>query len=224
MRKKSKKLEAKRKRSVNLRKLTLLRIPKMLRHERKANRQGFKFIAGLDEAGRGPLAGPVVAAAVILKDVVFKARIDDSKRLTPKLRSLAYREILEKAWIGVGIVCEKVIDQVNIYNATIAAMEQAVANLSKTPDYLLIDGTLKLDLNCGKRCIIRGDSKSLSIACASIVAKVVRDDMMHGYHKKFPKYGFDRHKGYGTKEHFSLIKRYGPSPIHRMSFYPLRSY
>jgi len=196
----------------------------MLRHERRISKLGFKLIAGVDEVGRGSVAGPVVAAALILKDVVFEARIDDSKRLTPHSRIAAYSEIIKKAWIGIGIISEKIIDRVNIYNATVMAMERSIANLSKNPDFVLIDGVLKVKIPCDKQCIIRGDSKSLTIACASIVAKVTRDNMMLKYHKKFPRYGFNQHKGYGTKNHFLCIKRYGPSVIHRMSFSPLRDY
>jgi len=165
----------------------------------------------------------VVAASLILKSTHFKNRIDDSKKLTPKSRLLAYREIIEKAWIGVGIKNEKVIDEVNIYRATAMAMEEAVKNLEVKPDYLLVDGRVRLKTHCQKAYIIGGDSKSLSIACASIIAKVTRDKIMEKYHKKYPKYGFLRHKGYGTKEHFHRLMKHGPSPIHRFTFNPLKS-
>ena len=200
-----------------------LKPKKLLHHEKKARRAGYKLIAGIDEAGRGPLAGPVVAASLILKDTHFENRIDDSKKLTPRARLLAYQEILEKAWIGIGIKNEKIIDNVNIYQATAMAMEEAVENLEIKPDYLLVDGRVRLKTPCKKAYIIGGDSKSLSIACASIIAKVTRDRIMIKYHKKYPKYGFLRHKGYGTKLHFQRLMKHGPSPIHRFTFNPLKS-
>ena len=195
----------------------------MLYHERKANKRGFRRVAGIEEAGRGPLAGPVVAASLILKQTRFKNRIDDSKRLTPRARLLAYGEILGKAWIGIGVVSEKVIDKINIYNATALAMEKAVRNLKVKPDFLLVDGRIKLKTPCRKSNIIKGDSKSLSIACASIIAKVTRDRMMCEYHKKYPRYVFFRHKGYATAEHVRRLMKYGPSPIHRASFNPVKT-
>lgn len=195
----------------------------MLKHERKARKAGFRRIAGIDEAGRGPLAGPVVASALILKETHFKHRIDDSKKLTPRARNLAYEEILKKAWFGIGIISEKIIDEINIYRATARAMEVAVKNLRVRPDYLLVDGRIRIKAPCKKESIVGGDSKSLSIACASIVAKVTRDRIMCDYHKKYPVYGFLRHKGYGTKEHRRLLQKHGPSPIHRFTFNPLKS-
>ena len=170
------------------------------------------------------MAGPVVAAALLLKDTRFKNRIDDSKKLTPKMRLLAYKEILKKASVGIGIVGEKRIDEINIYNATGAAMEEAVKKLRVKPDFLLIDGRVRFRAACRKAYIIGGDSKSLSIACASIIAKVTRDKMMIKYHKKFPQYGFARHKGYGTKEHFRCLRKHGPSPIHRTTFNPVKQF
>jgi len=182
------------------------------------------LIAGVDEAGRGPLAGPVVAACVILKDLrpKFRNRIDDSKVLSPKARLKAYDEIRKKAFFGVGITDEKKIDSLNIYKATILTMEKAVKGLGVKPDFLLIDGNLKLKVPCKKANIIGGDSKSLSIACASIIAKVTRDRIMDKYHKTYPHYGFKYHKGYGTKRHFEALSEYGPSPIHRMTFRPIK--
>lgn len=164
----------------------------------------------------------MVAASVVLKTTRFAERIDDSKKLTPKMRSVAYREIMKKAHVGVGIVSEKIIDEINIYNATVKAMEKALARLAIKPDYLLVDGRVKLSFPCKKSYIIGGDSKSLSIACASIVAKVTRDRIMEKYHKKYPSYGFMKHKGYGTKEHMSCLLKHGPSPIHRFTFNPLK--
>lgn len=190
----------------------------MLLFEKRARKKGHNLIAGIDEAGRGPLAGPVVASAVILKDLNFTCEIDDSKRLTPKKRFRASTEICDKAVIGVGIVSEQIIDKINIRQATIMAMEEAVSNLNVEPDILLIDGNIKLNLPCPQKPIIRGDARSASIAAASIIAKVTRDLMMHDYHKKYPQYRFDLHKGYGTRLHIKRLKRYGISPIHRRTF------
>jgi len=190
----------------------------MLYHERRLTRQGKKRIAGIDEAGRGPLAGPVVAAAVILKDFKFKNRIADSKALTRISREKAYEEILQKADVGIGIVGEKIIDTVNILRASLRAMELAVSDLGVKPDFLLIDGNIHPELPHPKTTIIDGESHSISIACASIIAKVTRDFIMSYYDTVYPEYGFARHKGYGTKLHFLAIRRFGPSPIHRRSF------
>ena len=196
---------------------------RMLRHERKLHKAGYSRVAGIDESGRGPLAGPVVAACVVLKDFSFNVRIDDSKKLTPKARLKAYTEIDKKASFGIGIVNERIVDQINIYKATIVAMGLAIQDLTQKPDYLLIDGNMRLDLPYKKICIVKGDSKSLSIACASIIAKVTRDRIMEKYHKKYPNYGFIRHKGYGTKQHKEAIKEFGPSPIHRFTFNPIKT-
>jgi len=178
----------------------------------------FKCIAGIDEAGRGPLAGPVVAASVVLREFNFTVRIDDSKKLNASAREHAYSQILEKAHIGIGIVPEGIIDKINIYQATILAMEMAVLNLEVVPDLLLIDGNIRLRLSYSQRGIIGGDEKYLSIACASIVAKVTRDRLLTFYDGLFPEYGFRRHKGYGTRQHISILHKKGLSPIHRHSF------
>ncbi|MDD5072802.1 MAG: ribonuclease HII [Candidatus Omnitrophica bacterium] len=190
----------------------------MLYHERKLSRQGKKQVAGIDEAGRGPLAGPVVAAAVILRDLRFKNRIADSKVLSRFARERAYEEILRKADIGIGIVGEKDIDRINILRASLHAMELAVYDLGIRPDHLLIDGNIQPELPHPKTTLIGGESRSISIACASIVAKVTRDFIMTYYDALYPEYGFARHKGYGTRLHFIAIRRFGPSPIHRRSF------
>lgn len=190
----------------------------MLYHERKLTRQGKKRIAGVDEAGRGPLAGPVVAAAVILRDFKFKNRIADSKKLTRPSRERAYEEIFKKADVGIGVVGEKDIDKINILRASLHAMELAVYDLGVKPDYLLIDGNIQPELPHPKTAIINGESRSISIACASIIAKVTRDFIMSYYDVLYPMYGFARHKGYGTKSHFLAIRRFGPSPVHRRSF------
>jgi ribonuclease HII len=198
----------------------------MLYYERKAKREGYSFIIGVDEVGRGPLAGPVVAAAVKLKKTRFKNLIDDSKKLTPLQREKAFKEIYQNAVVGLGILNEAAIDDMNILNATKFVMEQAVANLiyvsrakiNKNKVIVLVDGNLCLGLPFKLKSIIRGDSKSLSIASASIVAKVVRDRIMCIYDCIYPEYKFVQHKGYGTLEHFRAIKEHGPCPIHRRSF------
>jgi ribonuclease HII len=153
----------------------------------------------VDEAGRGPLAGPVVAAAVILKTFNFSSRIDDSKKLSPKNRERAYAEIMKKAFVGVGIIDEKIIDRINIYQATKRAMHAALSNLKQTPEYVIVDGNIRLATACPVKCIPGGDAKSMSIAAASIVAKVTRDRIMDKYDADYPQYGFSRHKGYGTR-------------------------
>lgn len=192
-------------------------------NERSLNSSGYRSIAGVDEAGRGPLAGPVVAAAVILKTLKFKERIDDSKKLSASKREKAYREIVKKAHVGVGIVGEKTIDRINIYQATKKAMLLALSKLKIPPEYVIVDGNMKIPTKCPIKCIPQGDSKSISIAAASIIAKVTRDRMMVGYDAIYPQYDFARHKGYGTRAHIAALKNHGPSPIHRRSFRPVKS-
>jgi ribonuclease HII len=196
---------------------------RLLLHEKRLSSAGYRAIAGVDEAGRGPLAGPVVAGAVILKSLDFRHEIDDSKKLSDKKRRKAYGEIIRKAAVGIGIVGEKRIDEINIYRATIEAMQAAVANLKIPPDYIIVDGRMKLAAKGPVKCIVGGDSKSLSIAAASIIAKVSRDDIMLSYHDKYPQYGFARHKGYATSYHKHALKKHGPSPIHRMTFAPVKN-
>ncbi len=196
---------------------------RLLLHERNLNRSGYSSVAGVDEAGRGPLAGPVVAGAVILKDFFFKERIDDSKKLSAKLREKAYAEIFKKSIVGVGIVDEKTIDKINIYQATKRAMQIAISNLELPPDFVIVDGKMKIVTKCPLKCIVGGDSKSLSIAAASIIAKVTRDRIMLEYDSIYPQYGFARHKGYGTKAHMEALKTNGASPIHRRSFNPVKN-
>ncbi len=208
-----------------------LRRRRVFAPERAAWKKGFCLVAGVDEAGRGPLAGPVTAAAVLVRDFDFSAKIDDSKRLTPGQRERAFREIRERALVGVGIVDEKLIDRINILAATARAMEQAIAGLvSRLPAAgtggrkicFLVDGRMKLDVPYAYRTIVAGDRLSFSIACASIVAKVTRDRIMTRFDRRFPEYGFARHKGYGTSDHLERIRRFGPSPIHRFSFQPVK--
>lgn len=187
--------------------------------ERKARRLGYRFIAGIDEAGRGPLAGPVVAAAVIFTPGYRNEEIGDSKKLTPLKRERLYSRILHDARaVGIGTAEHDVIDRVNILQATLLAMEQAVASLSVAPDYLLIDGLNTLTLPIPQEAIIRGDSRSLSVAAASIIAKVSRDRIMDDYHDRYPQYNFRKNKGYPTKEHREAIATCGRCDIHRRSF------
>ena len=216
------------------------------KEETKLWRKGYEFVVGLDEVGRGPLAGPVCAAAICvfkktqIAAAKFKVRnstlrlrsgqelkifdgIRDSKKLTAKQRERWHKVLINNPEIkwGVGIVSEKIIDKINILQATKLAMRRAITNLKIEPDYLLLDGSFLLeDLLISQKSIIRGDEQVFSCAAASIVAKVTRDRLMCKYHKRFPQYGFDRHKGYGTKRHFEKIQKHGPCKIHRLSFAP----
>lgn len=199
----------------------------MLYYERKLTKRGRHVIIGVDEVGRGPLAGPVVAAAVTLKTMRFKNRIDDSKKLTPRARERAFPELINKSLFGIGIVDEKRIDQLNIQVATRLAMEGAIQGLidklktakERKNVHILIDGNIKLNTHLASTNIVRGDSKSKSIAAASILAKVIRDRLMSLYDRIYPQYGFSKHKGYGTQMHRLALKKFGPSSIHRMSFH-----
>lgn len=196
------------------------RLTKMLEYENALKTEGYKLICGIDEAGRGPLCGPVVAAAVILKDGVLIEGVNDSKKLSEKKREELYDKIIENTLaVGIGISDVDVIEKVNILNATKLAMAEAVKKLGIHPDYALIDGNQRvLQILVPQKTIIKGDSASLSIACASIVAKVTRDRLLIEYDKKYPMYGFKKNKGYGTKLHIDAIKEYGLTDIHRPSF------
>jgi ribonuclease HII len=180
---------------------------------------GYRNIAGIDEAGRGPLAGPVVAAAVIFSRGWIDEEITDSKRLSPKKREELYAKILSGSRsVGIGVVDQGEIDRTNILQATLKAMEMAVRKLSPSPDYLLVDGIHGPPIHIPQRLIRGGDTISISIAAASIVAKVTRDRLMIEHHERFPQYNFARHKGYGTKEHLEAIRKFGYCEVHRMSF------
>ncbi len=187
---------------------------------RKLHIKGYKYIAGIDEAGRGPLAGPVVASAVIFGQDTLIPGIDDSKKLSADKRDYYYDIINEKAIAsGVGIVNNKIIDRINILQATFKAMRLAINNLNIESDYILVDGNRIIpDIKNSQEAIVDGDSKVTSIAAASILAKVSRDRIIDKYDKIYPEYGFIRNKGYGTEEHILALKKYGPSPIHRFSF------
>ncbi len=190
-----------------------------LKFEKEYSNKGYKYICGCDEAGRGPLAGPVVVASVImpLDDIITD--IDDSKKLSEKKREELYDVIISKAIaFRVSIISEKVIDEINILNATKKGMEDAINNLSVKPDFALVDAVKGLKLNCEYLPIIKGDYLSYSIGSASIIAKVTRDRLMKDLAKKYPNYQFDKHKGYGTKQHIELLKKYGKCEIHRESF------
>lgn len=190
-----------------------------------ARRQGFISIAGVDEAGRGPLAGPVVAAAVILPEGLLISGVDDSKKLSAAKRNSLFDIIMEQAVsVGVGISDNETIDRINILQATLRAMEAAVELLSPRPDCLLIDGISKTALQIHQKTIKKGDSLSLSIAAASIIAKVTRDRMMESYEIQYPGYGFAGHKGYGSASHLAAIAALGPTPIHRLTFRGVREY
>lgn len=195
------------------------RIENMKKIETEKRNLGYKVICGVDEAGRGPLCGPVVAGAVILKEDEYIEEINDSKKLTEKKREKLFDEINEKALaVGVGIVYEDEIDEINILNATKKAMKMAVDNLKIKPDIVLIDGNQDVKMDTDTETVIKGDALSMSIAAASIIAKVTRDRMLIEEDKKYPEYGFAKHKGYGTKQHIEAIKKYGLCKIHRKTF------
>lgn len=190
----------------------------MLRYEREWQAKGCNLIAGVDEVGRGPLAGPVVVASVIMPTDDLIPEVNDSKQVSEKKREKLYPIILEKAIsYSFAVVDEKVIDEINILRATKRAMQNAISGLSVSPDVVLIDA-VKLDIPYQSQSIIKGDANSYNIACASIIAKVYRDRMMVEYAKIYPEYGFEKHKGYGTAEHIRAIGEYGASPIHRLTF------
>ncbi len=204
---------------------------RLSRYEQQVKRQGFNLIIGVDEAGRGPLAGPVVAAAVALKRQKFSHLITDSKQMTAQARQEAFHEILDNAYVGVGIISEVVIDRINILQATYVAMTNAITQLilrlhrvekeQRDPSQvcLLIDGPqFKSDLPYAYKAIIDGDEKIFSISCASIIAKVTRDRILKMYDQIYPLYGFRQHKGYATLEHRNAIDKHGVSLIHRRSF------
>jgi ribonuclease HII len=187
--------------------------------EKIAARRGFTAIAGVDEAGRGALAGPVVAAAVILSPEGDFTGIDDSKKLTPDVRDTLFDRIMEQAHaVGIGFADHLLVDQINVLQATLHAMVQAVRNLSTSPDFLLVDGISVPPIPIPCRTIKKGDSASVSIASASIIAKVTRDRLMRSFEDEYPGYGFAIHKGYGSRAHLSAISNLGPCSIHRATF------
>ena len=199
--------------------------PDLWSFENKAIENGFSRIAGIDEAGRGPLAGPVVSAAVILPLSFQVSDIRDSKKLTPKKRIDLYEKIYEHAVaIGVGIIDAIEIDRINILKASLLSMAISVENLVPQPDCLLIDGKFQISSSLPQKPIVKGDNLSISIAAASIVAKVTRDRLMERYHLDYPQFGFSKHKGYPTKAHKEAIREFGCCPIHRRSFKGVKEY
>lgn len=200
-----------------------LRLEKMLAYEKELYTQGIQLIAGVDEVGRGPLAGPVVAAAVILPKACKIPGLNDSKKIPKSKHKEIYEAVLQNAIaIGIGVKDNQVIDQVNIYEATKLAMMEAIGQLDPQPQHLLIDA-MKLDLPIPQTSIIKGDANSLSIAAASIVAKVTRDQMMEEFDQKYPGYDFAQNAGYGTAKHLAGLDKLGVTPIHRRSFEPVKS-
>ena len=200
------------------------RLLKMYAYEHEAWARGHEIVAVVDEAGRGPLAGPVSVAAVILPHDLCLPKLNDSKKLSAKVREELFDEIQEKAIaVGTALIDAQTIDRVNIYQATINGMYEAIFSLQPEPQEVLIDAVPLENLPMASQSIIKGDAKSASIAAASIIAKVTRDRLMDEYDKIYPEYGFAQHKGYGTAQHIEALKKYGPCPIHRRSFEPVRS-
>jgi ribonuclease HII len=182
--------------------------------------RGARVVAGVDEAGRGPLAGPVVAAAVILPQGYQNPDIKDSKQISSRRRDILYDLIREESLaVGIGVIESTVIDQVNILQATFLAMKDALAELSIPPDFILVDGNQRIPVSVFQKTIVKGDCLSISIAAASIIAKVSRDRIMEMYHRQFPQYHFQKNKGYGTAQHQLALQQYGPCKIHRRSFH-----
>ena len=198
------------------------RIRKMLRYERNLWNEGKKYVAGLDEAGRGPLAGPVVAAAVVFYENPQISMINDSKKLTEEVREYLFDLISNETLCGIGAAEVGEIDRINIYQASFLAMDRALENLNTQPEHLLVDGRAFPRNDIPFTTIVKGDSISYSVAAASILAKVTRDRMMREYDQEFPQYGFANHKGYATREHLDAIEEFGYCPIHRRSFHPKR--
>ena len=189
------------------------------KYEHECNEEGYSVVCGVDEAGRGPLAGPVCAAAVILPEAIEIPGLNDSKKLTDKKRRELYDVIMDQAVAyAVALVDEKTIDEINILQATFLAMSQAVDGLSVVPDIVLVDGNRAPALSAPVKTVVKGDSLSASIAAASILAKVTRDRLMELIDEEYPQYGFAVHKGYGTKRHYEALREFGATPIHRMSF------
>jgi ribonuclease HII len=188
-------------------------------YESAARKSGFRLIAGVDEAGRGPLAGPVVAAAVMLPENALLKGVKDSKAMTARAREEAFFLVIATALaVGVGVVSANHIDKGNILKASLEAMKRAVLCLEPAPDFLLVDGTHPVPVAVPHRCLVGGDRVSLSVSAASVIAKVYRDRIMRSYHALYPQYGFLENKGYGTTKHLAAIKTHGACPIHRMSF------
>ena len=191
----------------------------LIEFDKEVKKEGYSVIAGVDEAGRGPLAGPVYACAIIMKEDNIIAEVNDSKKLSEKKREELYDIILENAvCYSVASVDEKTIDEINILNATMLAMEKAIEGLSVKPDLVLIDGNQNKNISANNRTVIKGDALSYNIAAASVIAKVSRDRYIREMAEKYPEYGFEKHKGYGTKDHMAILREIGPCEIHRKTF------
>ncbi len=203
----------------------LERLKKMSLFEERLKKRGYFSIAGVDEAGRGPLAGPVVACACILPEGALIEHVNDSKKLTKSKREVLFNKLTtnKDVYYGIGIVDQKRIDEINIFQASLEAMLIAINNLPKKADFLLFDGKFSPTVSIPSQAIVKGDSLSISIASASIIAKYTRDAIMEEYHTKYPEYGFSSHKGYGTKKHLEAIEKHGPCEIHRKTFDPIKS-
>lgn len=201
-----------------------LRVAGLYKYEHECARRGHAVVAGVDEVGRGPLAGPVVVSAVILPPDFFIEKLNDSKKLSEAVREKLYDIIMENAVaVNTAVIDEKTIDRINIYQAAMNGMYQAIYGLKVKPDEVLIDAMPLDSLDIAHQSIVKGDAKSASIAAASIIAKVTRDRMMNEFDKIYPQYGFAQNKGYGTKEHVEALQKYGPCKIHRCSFEPVKS-
>jgi len=193
--------------------------PSFYFEDKLADAYGFRRVAGVDEAGRGPLAGPVVAAAVILPAGITLKGVKDSKLLNAETRERLFGEIHARArGVGIGIVGPEAIDTLNIRQATLLAMERAVRDLPESPDFCIVDGVDEIPINIPQGPMVKGDRRCLSVASASVIAKVTRDRIMLDFHSRYPGYGFDGNKGYGTKQHREALKKIGPSPVHRKTF------
>ena len=204
---------------MNMKETEIERLDNMLVFENEAYEKGYEFVCGVDEAGRGPLCGPVVAAAVILPKDAHIEGVNDSKKLSEKKREKLFDDIMENAVaVGIGMSDVDVIEKINILGATKEAMKEAIFNLSIKPDYVLIDGNQDINIDIDRKTVVSGDARSQSIAAASIIAKVTRDRMLKQYDEMYPEYGFAKHKGYGTKAHIEVIKERGICPIHRKTF------
>jgi ribonuclease HII len=203
----------------------LLRLEKMSQYEKVLHKEGFQYIAGIDEAGRGPLAGPVVAACCILPRDFHLSYLNDSKQLTADERELLFKKITTHPEVqyGVSVIDVETIDEINILRASLLGMQKAVEMLQTAPDYLLVDGNKLPLFSAPAKAIVSGDALSISIAAASIIAKVVRDRIMEHIDRQYPQYGFKKHKGYATQAHIDAIYAHGPTAIHRKSFEPIKS-
>ena len=194
-------------------------VPDPFFHETEARKAGFDLIAGVDEVGRGPLAGPVTAAAVILPEGLTLPGVKDSKQMTEKAREKAFSVIHHNALaVSIGVVSHRFVDEFNILKASLEAMKRAVLSLRPVAEYLLVDGIHTVSVPIPQKCLKKGDQRSMSISAASVMAKVYRDRIMRVYDERFPEYGFRHNKGYGTQKHLAALRQYGPCPIHRLTF------